>query len=283
MWQKKCRARAAAILLLPLAISAAAADRPVFTAQLVKTGLYVITGEGRNSVLRLTANGFILVDGGRSGNYDALLRTVQKVSYSEQPVRALILTGQPGAKGVTFPEDGLRIIAHRNLKIAESALRIAFDSDYRMALGGVEVRVFHFGDARTNGDAVVYFPVQKVVAVGDRYSPSPNPDYSAGGSLVNWSSVLTEILKLDFDVAVPGTGAGVSRAELEAFKDKLDRLVSRARVLVAEGVPKGELLAKLAAQEAGWRVTLGVDQLDHFYAELSRPPGGPGHGTAAIR
>jgi glyoxylase-like metal-dependent hydrolase (beta-lactamase superfamily II) len=276
MPQRKCCVPFAAILLMLLAISAAAADRPVFTAQLVKTGLYVITGEGRNSVLRLTANGFILVDGGRSGNYDALLRTVQRVSYSEQPIRALILTGQPGAKGVMFPEDGVRIIAHRNVKTAESVARITFDSDYRMHLGGLEVRVFHFGDAHTNGDAVVYFPVQKVVAVGDLYSQSPSPDYSAGGSLANWGAVLAEILKLDFDVAVPGTGAGVSRAELEAFKDRLDGLVSHARVLVREGVPKGELLAKLEAQNAGWRLPLTADQLDHFYDELSRPSGGPG-------
>jgi hypothetical protein len=33
------------------------------TLQLVKTGLYLIKGQGSNSVLRLSANGLILVDG----------------------------------------------------------------------------------------------------------------------------------------------------------------------------------------------------------------------------
>ena len=264
---KALSSRFAAILLLPLAISGASSEHPVFTARLVKTGLYVITGEGRNSVLRLTANGFVLVDGGRTGGYDALFKTVRKISYSEQPVRALILTGP----SVALPlEEGVRTIAQRNVKIADAASNITFESDYQLHLGGVDVQVFHFGEARTNGDAVVYFPVLKVVAVGDLYSAHPDPDYAAGGSLVTWGTVLADVLKLDFDVAVAGTGAGVSRAELEAFKGKLDKLVSRARVLVRRGVPEDELLAALGMLHGDW-LTLTPDQLHRFYAELSRP------------
>src|SRR4051812_7364603 len=58
--------------------------------EFVKTGLYVITGEGNNSVLRLSGNGLVLVDGKLPGNYDALRKRVRKVS--DQPVRYLILT-----------------------------------------------------------------------------------------------------------------------------------------------------------------------------------------------
>jgi hypothetical protein len=41
--------------------------------EMVKTGLYVISGGGCNSVLRLSGNGLILVDGKLPGNYDDLL------------------------------------------------------------------------------------------------------------------------------------------------------------------------------------------------------------------
>jgi len=61
---------------------------------------------------------------------------------------------------------------------------------------------------------------------------------------VGWGPVLAEILKLDFDVVVPGTGPTVTRADLEAFKAKVDTLVSRAAKLVKGGVSKDQLMAK---------------------------------------
>lgn len=271
------------LILLAAATSAVvvAQTEPALNAQLVKTGLYVISGAGCNSVLRLSTNGFILVDGGLAGNYDALVKKVEKITYSDQPIRALILTdhgAHHAGNSAQFLEDGTRIIAHVNAAQNLAAQHpgetppptITYRSDYELHLGGVDVRLVHFGNAHTSGDTVVYFPVLRVVAVGDLYSESPDPDYSAGGSLANWSSVLADVLKLDFDVVVPGKGPGVSRAGLEAYKNKLDAVVSRARALVKQGVPKSELLAKLASDDLGWRPTLTSDQLDHFYAEISR-------------
>jgi hypothetical protein len=82
--------------------------------------------------------------------------------------------------------------------------------------------------------------------------------------------VLAEILKLDFDVVVPGTGPTVKRADLEAFKTRIDALVSRATLLVRNGVPKNELMAQLKTDDLGWRLSFTGDRLDHLYAELSR-------------
>jgi hypothetical protein len=105
--------------------------------------------------------------------------------------------------------------------------------------------------------------------VGDLFAPTPNPDFSAGGSLVGWGPVLAQVLKLDFDVVVPGTGSTITRAELEAFKTKIDTLVSRATSLVKQGVPKDQLMAQLKTDDLGWRLNFTGDDLDRFYAELS--------------
>jgi hypothetical protein len=109
----------------------------------------------------------------------------------------------------------------------------------------------------------------KVVAVGDLYSAAPNPDFSAGGSLVGWGQALAQILKLDFDVVVPGTGPVVSRTDLEALKTRIDTLVSRAARLVKNGVPKDQLMAQLKTDDPGWQPSFTGGQLDSFYAELS--------------
>ena len=85
------------------------------TAQYVKTGLYVISGRGSNSVLRLSANGLILVDGKLPGSYDALLAQVKRIS--KQPVRALILTDCDESRTGTnakFLEDGTAIVVQEN-------------------------------------------------------------------------------------------------------------------------------------------------------------------------
>src|SRR5271165_3206994 len=229
------------------------------TAQYVKTGLYVISGRGSNSVVRLSANGLILVDGKLPGGYDALLAQVKRIS--KQPIRALVLTdGDESRTGTNakFLEDGTAIVVQENAR------------QYQIHLGGVEAQLLHFGNAHTNSDTVVYFPNLKAVAVGDLFAPTPIPDFSAGGSLVGWGPVLAEVLKLDFDVVVPGTGPTVTRADLQAYKTRIDTLVSRATGLVKNGVPKDQLLAQLKTDDLGWQFSFTGDQLDRFYAELSQ-------------
>jgi glyoxylase-like metal-dependent hydrolase (beta-lactamase superfamily II) len=252
------------------------------SATMVKTGLFVISGGGCNSVLRLSANGFILVDGKLPGNYQALLGKASKISFSDQPIRLLINTdyheNHTGNNG-KFIEAGTLVLAQENVKkdlanYNPPGGKIAppnrtYDHDFTIKLGGIEAQVMHFGNARTNGDTVVYFPNLKVVAVGDLFSAAPDPDFSAGGSLVGWGPVLAEVLKLDFDVAVPGTGPLVTKAEVEAFKTKIDTVVSRGRELVSKSVPKDQLMAQLKMDDLGWHLNFTGEQLDGFYAELS--------------
>jgi len=140
-------------------------------------------------------------------------------------------------------------------------------------MGGIAMQLFHFGNACTDGDAVVYFRDLKVVALGDLFTSGiPQPDYRAGGSLLGWGAVISQILKLDFDVVVPGQGRVVNRAELEAFKGKIDTLVSRATALVRKGVPKDQLLAQLETADLGWKAGFTGDELDGLYAELTEEP-----------
>lgn len=242
----------------------------------VKTGLYYFSGEGNNSILRLTANGLVVVDGKLPGNYEGLIKRVHKIS--DQPVRFLILTSASDASTGTdahFLQDGTRIIAQTNTadKIKASGdeskaapATITFDKSYEIKLGGVEVQALYYGNAHAAGDTVVYFPNLKAVAVGGLYSSSP--ELAGGGSLMNWSSVLDQVLKLDFDTAIPANGAPITKAELQAFKNKVDGLAARASKLVQQGVPKNELLAALNKDDHGLKLSVAPEQLDALYAEL---------------
>jgi glyoxylase-like metal-dependent hydrolase (beta-lactamase superfamily II) len=258
------------------------------TADLVKTGLYVITGGGGNTLMRFSANGLILVDGKLPGNYKALMSRVRKLNkLSDLPVRVLIVTNHHethAGNNAQFLAAGIPIIAQENARnrlrtyqpaANESASPVvAFEREYTLRLGGVEVQLRHFGNARTDGDTVVYFANLKAIAVGDLFTPdTPRPDFLAGGSFVGWAPVLAQVLKLDFDVVMPSTGPMVTRADLEAFKTKIDALVSRATALVRNGVAKDQLMAQLATDDLGWRFSFTSEEIDRFYAELSESIG----------
>lgn len=202
---------------------------------------------------------------------------------SDQPIRALILTGCDESRtgsNAKFLENGTPIVAQENAKASAVSCNfpdgkpaspiVTYAQDYRIHLGGVDAQVMHFGNAHTNSDTVVYFPNLRVVAVGDLFASTPNPNYSAGGSLVGWGPVPGQVLKLDFDVVVPGTGPTVTRSDLEAFKTKIDTLVSRATALVNKGVSRDQLMAQLQTDDLGWHLAFTPEQIDHFYAELSR-------------
>ena len=250
---------------------------PTLHADLVKTGLYVFSGGGGNSLLRLSANGFILVNAGLPSEQEVLLRKIKRIS--DQPIRALILTdsdlSHAGAIG-QFLQGDTRIIAQQHTagRLASPAIPelttpglITFENDYTLRLGGVEAQLLHFGNAHTDGDTVVYFPNLKVVAAGALIGPDVSPNFSSGGSLIGWRNALRQMLKLDFDVAVPVGGPMQNRAEVEAFKARVDELVNHASCLVTDGATKGQFVSELKKDES--TLNLNDSQLLSFYNEFS--------------
>ena len=275
---------ATALAALARPVVAVAQDAPVTPAQaiqldaeLVRTGLYLIRGGGGNSLLRLSANGMLLVDGNLPGTYRTLMSQVRRISkLSDMPVRVLVLTDhhpEHAGNSAQFAAAGITIAAQRealaNLGLPESqdaagrSRVIAYDDERTLRMGGVEVQLKHFGRARTSGDTVVYFPDMKIVALGDLFATdAPEPDFAAGGSLLGWGSVLARVLELDFDRVVPGRGPVVGREALVAFKDKLDAVVSRAGALVRAGVGEDALMSRLRTDDLGWQFAPA------FYASL---------------
>jgi cyclase len=251
--------------------------------QQVKPGLYMITGAGGNTTVRVTGQGLIVVDGKLSGqaNYDALMALIKSVS--DQPIKYLIVTHHHAdhtGNNQRFLDAGVQVVAHEGLK--KNLATYAVDpkpappsitypgAEYTLSLGDVKVELHHFGRAHTGGDTVVYFPDLKVVSVSDVVTTGktgPLIDYAGGGSATDWTNVLAGILTLDFDAAIPGNGDVLTKADVQAYKTKFDTVIARARELVRMGVPQDQLLAQLKTDDIGWAPR--VPKVDAFYAELS--------------
>jgi cyclase len=277
-------AAAMAALAQPPAPSAEGRRAPQPQAiQQVKAGLFMITGAGANTTVRVTTEGLIVVDGKLAGqaNYDALMALIK--GASDQPVKYLIIThhhADHSGNNQRFLDAGAQVVAHEDLKKylvtytvnpkpAMPSITYPGAED-TLTLGGVKVELHHFGRAHTGGDTVVYFPDLKVVDVSDVVTTGktgPLIDYAGGGSATDWTNVLAGILALDFDAAIPGNGDVLTKADVQAYKTKFDTVMARARELVRQGVPADQLLAQIKTDDIGWAPR--IPKVDAFYAELS--------------
>jgi cyclase len=250
--------------------------------QQVKPNVYMVTGAGGNSTFRITPEGIILVDGKLPGeaNHNALMALIKGVS--NQPVKFLIVTHHHAdhtGNNQRFIDAGAQVVAHENLK----SNLVTYESNpkpapptitypgtaYTVKLDGATAELHHFGRAHTSGDTVVYFPDSKVVCVSDVVTTGktgPLIDYAGGGSAADWTNVLAAILKLDFDAAIPGNGDVLTKADVQAYKNKFDTVMARAKELVKQGVPQDQLLMQLKTDDIGWAPR--IPKMDAFYAEM---------------
>ncbi len=257
---------------------------PVGMIQQIKPGFYMVPGAGANSEVRVTNEGVILVDGKLPGdqNYNDLMAQIKSVT--NQPVKYLIITHHHQdhtGNNDKFLAAGVTVISHENVAknlVTYAATpkpatpNVTYSKDYTVKLGGAQADLHYFGRAHTSGDTVVYFPDLKIVVMSDVVtSPNaPNVDLAGGGSWVETRQVVDGILKLDFDTAIPGNGNPLTKADVQAFKTKIDTFVSRAIEAVKKGTPKDQLLAAIKTDDLAWRPNLAGERLDLFYDELSK-------------
>jgi cyclase len=280
-------------VLAQLAQSASPADEAI-TADLLRTGLYLLHGGGCQSLLRLNAAGCVLVNGKRGGTYRPLMSLVRRINkLSDLPLRGVIYTNHHdihSGNHAQFIAGGVSVLVQSNclprlpiVPLADTAIASAprskrppgvaggFDHNHRFTIGGVEVRLHHFGPAQTDNDAVVLFPDLRVLGVGELFSSGlPLPDYAAGGSLLGWKAALDSILDLPFDIAIPSGDAPKTRAEVSEFRRRMQILVDRAAHLVKNNVSKGEFKAQMKSDDLGWNLQVSEQEVDLLYRDLGQ-------------
>jgi glyoxylase-like metal-dependent hydrolase (beta-lactamase superfamily II) len=228
----------------------------------------------------VTPEGAIVVDDKFEQNYDEILTRIRSVT--EQPVKYVLNTHHHGdhtggnARFMSMTE--AQVIGHRNVR--ENILRnnqmgppaIVFSDETAIHLGGVEVQAHHFGRGHTNGDSVIYFPDLRVVHTGDLFvGTTPFGDYANGGSLVQWTETLDNILTLDFDTVIPGHGDIMTKDDMREFRQKIQTMVDRGRQLISQDVSEAEFRARLNTQDLGWDYSQGfaASTIPGLYNELS--------------
>ncbi len=277
----------------------------------VKEGLFVVRGpfvpcatrgcrpngpddgliqEPGDVAISVTPEGLILIDDKYPENILEVLSHVRGVS--SLPVRYLLNTHHHAdhvSGNANLRALGVDIIGHRNIR--ENFLRIkqpgepniVFADESAVYLGGVEVKLIHFGNGHTNGDTVVYFPDLKTVHMGDLVIDGmPVIDYAGGGSAIEFIKTIDKLLELDFDTAIPGHGHVMTKADVQAYRARFQEMNNRMRTLVKKRFPRDQILTldqariQLKLSDLGWEnsvsTTAFMTSIGLYYDEMAAAP-----------
>jgi glyoxylase-like metal-dependent hydrolase (beta-lactamase superfamily II) len=201
----------------------------------LKDNLYVAKGGGGNSSIFITAAGVVVVDTKNPGWGQPLLDAIKKVT--DKPVTMIVNTHTHGdhvSGNVEFPAE-VDIVTHENtaanmklMRPNSSAAPTAtppaniftqnngrglpkrtFRDRMTIGQGNDRIELYYFGRAHTNGDAMVFFPVHRVLHIADVFPGKELPimDSNNGGTGVGYAETLTKTLRFaekNADVIVNG-------------------------------------------------------------------------------
>jgi glyoxylase-like metal-dependent hydrolase (beta-lactamase superfamily II) len=261
----------------------------------VTDDVYMLTGVGGNVAVLVTDEGVVVVDTMtfvRQGA--AILARIR--SLTDQPVVAVLNTHYhldhthgnpafaPGSK-VVATTNTLRHLRERDAAFwADAPARDllpndTFEDTRELRLGGKTIRAVHPGRGHTDGDLVVQFVEDRVLAAGDLLFNGhfPNIDLEAGGSIEAWPTTIERALQLDFERLIPGHGPVTDRDGFRVFQGFMANLWAQTRRVAASGGSLDDALSRVDIEKFGLRRLWFAPQLNRefvirrAYEEASRP------------
>ncbi len=228
----------------------------------IKDGVYVIENlvtdldnirkYGGNVLVYLTKDGVILVDSKFESMHDDIVAKVK--SLTDKPIRYVILThnhadhsggaAKMAAMGATVV---ISIDDLENMARAPNQTWLpdmAYSGRAQLRLGSKEVQLYEVR-GHTRGDTLVYLPAERLVESGDLFATAPDlpyiVDYSSGGNWTDLSAEIDELLKLDFELVIPGHGLPVTRQDVVNIRNRVVAIRERFRALNREKKTQDEI------------------------------------------
>jgi len=242
------------MLMMGIAVrpgGAAGAQQPDFSKVEIKVtkvsgNIYMLEGEGGNIAASVGDDGIVIVDDQFAPLADKIQTALKNLKITDKPVRFVINThyhGDHTGGNAPFANSGSTLIAQDNVRrrlesggvagnggslkmenkpAPKAALPvITFDHDVTVHLNGEDIQALHFPAGHTDGDAVIFFPKNNVVHMGDdfvRYG-FPFIDVASGGSVQGMIAAMDKVsAELPADVKViPGHGQVSNLDDVRAY------------------------------------------------------------------
>ncbi len=238
-----------------------------FEYEQITDDVWVVHAFPSNSAILRTEEGAVIVDTLTFGFQGDWIRELAE-ELVDGPVVALINTHyhQDHTHGNPSFEPGTKVISTVNTRdhlinrdseywkgeAAELLPNDTFVHDHVLKLGGKTIISFHKGRGHTNGDLVALFVEDRVLMTGDLMFNGlfPRIDAEAGGSVRAWGETLASVVKLGFDIVVPGHGPVTDLEGLRGYQRFMEELWVDVKAAVDEGLSLEETLATVDLEEA---------------------------------
>jgi glyoxylase-like metal-dependent hydrolase (beta-lactamase superfamily II) len=175
-------------------------------------------------------------------------------NLTPHPISCIVLTHSDGdhVNGlVGFPK-GINIISHEKTRVhMDTAFQsaqeraylpnITFSDRLSLYLGGIvrgtRIDLLYFGPAHTDGDAVVYFPDERVAFIGDLIFIGRDMliHRHKNGSSFGLVKVLKAILNLDAEIFISGHSDLATKKDIQNLIQGVEEKQIRIQALVKEG------------------------------------------------
>ena len=240
-------------VLVVLCFPALHASAPV---QKIGSDLYAYISDNdasANSTFLVSDQGILVVDTGLNDQEGRkLLAEIRKISPA--PVRWIVNThyhpDHRGGNSAVGPDAIIISTEFTRAKAEKPSQESSVNETVGLKglvlyLGGHEVRIYHPGPAHTQGDLVVYFPSEHVIATGDLFLTNSCPAMDEG-DMENWIAALDHMLALPVEHVVPGHFELATKSELQRFRNYLADLRDQVARMYREGLSLERVQAALA-------------------------------------
>ena len=271
----------------------------------VSGNIYMLEGQGGNIAASVGEDGIVIVDDEFAPLAEKIQAALKNLRITDKPVRFVINThyhGDHTGGNPPFANAGSTVIAQDNVRkrlmtggtagnggsmkkevqpAQKAALPIiTFEHDVTVHLNGEDIRALHFPAGHTDGDAIIFFPKNNVVHMGDdfvRYG-FPFIDVASGGSVQGMTEgVEKAIVQLPADVKViPGHGQLSNLDDVRAYVQMLkDTTAAVQKAMAARKTVDQMKQEKILAPWAKWSGDF-VNQdtfIETVYNSLTNHPG----------
>jgi glyoxylase-like metal-dependent hydrolase (beta-lactamase superfamily II) len=240
----------------------------------ISSRLYeVVGGRGANGGAYIGDDGVLLIDSKMDKkSVDQTVEAIRKVT--DKPLKYLVNTHSDGdhVAGNRYIPGSVTIIAHENCRseffhatrdgsssewnkpeLAPFIPSLTFRDRMTLFLGEKRVELWYFGVGHTTGDAVVYFPEEKVAFVGDQVffgRPQLIHSYKGGNSFEHVKTITKMLQTLDAQGFCSGHSEMQDRQAIQNHVDQMKALQEKVKNLVQQGKSLEEVKAAFAENES---------------------------------
>ena len=246
---------------------------PVKLSKLSDNLYEVLEGSGSRGGAYIGDNGILLID--TKMNQESVDQTLAELKkITDLPVKYVINTHSDGdhIMGNRYLPESVVFIAHENCRneffypgrdnspsewnnpeLLPYVPSVTFKDQMDIYLGEKKVELYYFGVGHTTGDAVVYFPEEKVAFLGDQVfntRPQLIHSYKGGNSFEHVETLNKMLNTLDAERFCSGHSEVLNRKEIKDHINQVKSYQDKVKSLVAENKSLDEVKNSFGEDEA---------------------------------